>query len=211
MTAKTELNVTIRYPSAQSLEAYFGNMESVALRMKLYPALDDKFVMGPKLAIEVLGRQIPSKEFAELRHSKPFWVVGCFEAEHPPSPVSVCDAGGSSESKASKAGGLLSKLQSSGIKGWGSQRVVAYLGDPKLLDGSKEGISQVRVKEEEKENQETECKEIVRQLSKRKPGRSPCAVTKKTKQSPKTEAIEPKAQIRENKEGTYIERWPVKR
>ncbi|KAI3687524.1 hypothetical protein L1987_81221 [Smallanthus sonchifolius] len=70
VSEKTDLNVAIRYSSSLSLHTYFSNGIT-----KMYHALDEKFVMGTKLAREVLLRQVPSQEFAEKKHLEGFWLV----------------------------------------------------------------------------------------------------------------------------------------
>nr|GEX07805.1 hypothetical protein [Tanacetum cinerariifolium] len=70
VSEKTDMNVAIRYRSVSSIKIYFGCGFT-----KMYPALDEKFMMGIKLARKVLKRKVPSQEFAEKKHLKGFWLV----------------------------------------------------------------------------------------------------------------------------------------
>nr|XP_016502171.1 PREDICTED: protein DYAD-like [Nicotiana tabacum] len=70
VSERTVLNVAVRYPSMQSLQTYFSNS-----KREMYPAFDEKFVMGTALASKVLLRQVPSQEFAEKKHLHSFWLV----------------------------------------------------------------------------------------------------------------------------------------
>ncbi|KAI3790791.1 hypothetical protein L2E82_04098 [Cichorium intybus] len=70
VSEKRDLNVAIRYPSILSLRAYFSHGIT-----EMYPALDEKFAMGIKLAGKVLFREVPSQELAEKKHLQDFWLV----------------------------------------------------------------------------------------------------------------------------------------
>ncbi|KAL2527023.1 Protein DYAD [Abeliophyllum distichum] len=65
----TELNIAVRYPSKESLRAFF----SYSTR-ETHPALDEKFVMGTVLAAKVLHRKVPAEEYSDQKHLENFWV-----------------------------------------------------------------------------------------------------------------------------------------
>ncbi|KAK3033263.1 hypothetical protein RJ639_033143 [Escallonia herrerae] len=110
VSENTEVNVSVRFPSVQSLKTYFSN------RIKeIFPALDEKFVMGTVLAGKVLRRQIPFEEFTEKKHLEGFWMAST-------EPI-----GGLGE-VISKKGTCLFELASNGIVRWGVRRQVKYLG-----------------------------------------------------------------------------------
>lgn len=201
VTAKSELNVTIRYPSAQSLEAYFGNFDHVARKSELYPALDEKFIMGPKLAVEVLRRPIPSRGFEELRHSKSFWLINPFRTEQ--LPVTF-------HSK-KKQGPCFSKLHDSRIKGWGHKQLVVYVPNSEESDDDGEVKGSTLGAGRQSAKEETEAQDVIHCSRKRKPGRPPQSQSKKTKHTPKQEAVEVKPKIKGNNDRDYVDRWPSKR
>ncbi|CAI9092016.1 OLC1v1027147C1 [Oldenlandia corymbosa var. corymbosa] len=110
VSEKTELNVAVRYPSMDSLQTYFSNIIE-----EMYPALDEKFVMGTALAAKVLRRRVPSQQFAESKHLKSFWLVN----------AATVDASESDDSY--KKGNLLTELKSSAVVRWGIRRQVKFL------------------------------------------------------------------------------------
>ncbi|XP_010671497.1 protein DYAD isoform X2 [Beta vulgaris subsp. vulgaris] len=209
VTAKSELNVTVRYPSTRSLAAYFGNSDHIALRSELYPALDEKFMMMPKLAVEVLKREIPSRQFEEFRNSMSFWLIKSSRTEQQfPLPVTQRDSG-------AKHGPCFSKLLGSELKGWGLKKVVAYVPNTEESDdpGKQMNITSAEGKESVKEEVccETKVQETIQYSRKRKRGRPPHSQSKKRKQIIKQEGIEFKAKIKGNIDKQYVDRWPSKR
>ncbi|XP_071937624.1 protein DYAD-like [Coffea arabica] len=110
VSEKTELNVAMRFPSMESLKTYFSN----SIR-EMYPALDEKFVMGTVLAAKVLLRQIPSQEFAENKHLEGFWLVNA-------AAVNV-----SEEDNSYRNGNCLTELKGMGMVRWGTRRQVKFL------------------------------------------------------------------------------------
>ncbi|XP_071728981.1 protein DYAD-like [Rutidosis leptorrhynchoides] len=70
VSEKTDLNVTIRYPSSLSLKRYFREGTEMYI-----PDFDEKFVMGLMLASKVLYRQVSSQEFDANKDFKRFWLV----------------------------------------------------------------------------------------------------------------------------------------
>ncbi|KAL8162010.1 hypothetical protein V2J09_013499 [Rumex salicifolius] len=118
VTVKSDQNLTVRYPSTKSLEAYFMDPSQ-----NLYPEMDEKYIMGSQLAAEVLIRRVSSREFTRNSSLKAFWFVQTSITEAPPLPLAVCDPGYDVKSK---LGSCLSELQSSNIKSWGERRMVFY-------------------------------------------------------------------------------------
>ncbi|XP_074304427.1 protein DYAD-like [Silene latifolia] len=118
VTAKNHQNVTLRYPTIRSLQAFFARTDLLAIRSTLYPATDEKYVIHTNLAVQLLGRQISSRQFVEHRHSQSFWLIKCFQTQplgFPPSPNAA-------DSDANKNGTCFSMLRRTGIN-WGSRHI----------------------------------------------------------------------------------------
>ncbi|KAL7001737.1 hypothetical protein U1Q18_002885 [Sarracenia purpurea var. burkii] len=111
VSEKTELNVSVRFPSIQSLQKYINNRIG-----DMYPELDERFVMGTKLAEKVLHRKVPSQEFAEKKNSEEFWLV-----------ISNSECG-SGDVIPRKDGACLSLLNCAGMVSWGVRRQVKFIG-----------------------------------------------------------------------------------
>ncbi|KAH9610631.1 hypothetical protein KSS87_017119 [Heliosperma pusillum] len=219
VTANTEQNVTIRYPSIQSLQAFFAKADRLAIRSKLYPATDGKYVMEPKLAVKVLGHQISSREFHEHRHSKSFWLINCSKPEQLGLPASMYGAA----DNIAKNGTCFSTLQSCGMK-WGfrqTQIVQPCTVNVKQPDDADEAMSalsngddQYIVKEEEihevevklEETPDIKLKEIIQYSRKRKRGKSVRSQYRKTKRNPKQKPLENLSKVEVN-EGDRVDRW----
>lgn len=73
VTGKTELNVSVKYPSIGSLRNYLRRDKMSST--DTYPVLDDVFVMETHLAGKVLGRQIPTQEFNDNTEFVQFWLI----------------------------------------------------------------------------------------------------------------------------------------
>lgn len=110
VSEKTELNVAVRYPSMDSLKTYFNN----SIR-EMYPALDEKFMMGTALAAKVLLRQVPSQQFAENKHLEGFWLVN----------AAAIDVYGTDNSY--RKDNCLTELNGNGMVRWGIRRRVKFL------------------------------------------------------------------------------------
>ncbi|CAK9139926.1 unnamed protein product [Ilex paraguariensis] len=138
---KTEWNVSVRFPSVQSLHLYFCN------RVKeMYPELDKKFVMGTKLAGKVLLRQVPTQEFHEKKHFEGFWLVNY---------ASVIGGFGD---EISNKGICLSEVTGNGMVRWGVRRQVKFLG--KHTENSNPQSSSSYVNGEEKAKHEVDEEEV---------------------------------------------------
>ncbi|XP_060206298.1 protein DYAD-like [Lycium barbarum] len=116
------LNVAVRFPSMESLQTYFSNSSR-----EMYPALDEKFVMGIALANKVLLRQVPSHEFTEKKHLHSFWLLNSTNLAVPP-----------------KHGNCLSHLKVNGMVTWGIRRQVKFLGRHEESNNTKSSSSFVQ-------------------------------------------------------------------
>lgn len=157
VSEKTKSNVSVRFPSFQSLQSYFKN----GIR-EMYPELDEKFVMGTKLAEKMLNRKVPSQEFAEKKHSQEFWVV-----------ISTSSFRGLGDVVSKKAGNLFSELKGNGMVGWGVRRQVKFIGrhsesnllssssflregDEEMDEGDEEEEEKIKEEEEEEDEEDKE-------------------------------------------------------
>ncbi|KZV29687.1 protein DYAD [Dorcoceras hygrometricum] len=104
---KTTLNVAVRFPSMESLRAFFSYS-----KRETHPALDEKFVMGLALSEKVLSRLVSAEKFAERRCTESFWLIRS----------SVGSLGDKND------GYCLSELKGNGMVRWGIRRQVKYLG-----------------------------------------------------------------------------------
>ncbi|XP_074279334.1 protein DYAD-like isoform X2 [Silene latifolia] len=219
VTATTEQNVTIRYPSIQSLQAFFAKADRLAIRSKLYPATDEKYVLDPKLAVQVLGHQISSREFVEHRHSKSFWLINCSKPEQLGLPASMYGAA----DNIAKNGTCFSTLQSCGMK-WGfRQTQIVQSCTVKQPDDADEAMSALShgddqniVKKEEihevevklEETPDIKVKEIIQYSRKRKHGKSVHSQYRKTKRNIKRESLENLTKVEVNGKDR-VDRWSL--
>ncbi|KAG5558336.1 hypothetical protein RHGRI_008308 [Rhododendron griersonianum] len=111
VSEKTELNISVRFPSTQSLQRYLSKGIT-----EMCPELDERFVMGTKLAEKVLFRQVRSREFTEKKNSKDFWQL-----------ISNSDCGIGDFVISNKAGSCLSELKCNGMPRWGVRRQVKFV------------------------------------------------------------------------------------
>ncbi|KAJ8537115.1 hypothetical protein K7X08_035516 [Anisodus acutangulus] len=121
VSEQTALNVAVRFPSMESLQAYFSNISR-----EMYPAFDEKFVMGTALASKVLLRQVPSHEFAEKKNLHSFWLLNSTLGVPP------------------KNGICLSHLKVNGMVTWGIRRQVRFLGRHEESNNTKSSSSFVQ-------------------------------------------------------------------
>ncbi|KAI7750224.1 hypothetical protein M8C21_025751, partial [Ambrosia artemisiifolia] len=143
VSEKTDMSVGIRYPSTLSLRTYFSNGIT-----EMYPALDEKFMMGTKLARKVLLRQVPSQEFAEKKHLEGFWVVKTNTQPGSHLGLKIEDTG------------VARELKNNMIR-WGVRRQVMFIGRPKESSNTQSSSSFVQGEEEVKIEQvsKDECQE----------------------------------------------------
>ncbi|XP_059669338.1 protein DYAD-like [Cornus florida] len=138
------LNVSVRYPSVESLQYYFAN----GIRERsMCPKLDDKFVMGTKLAGKALFRQVPPEEFAQNKHLKGFWLVN-----------SASNSSKSEDNVLSNKGTCFAALKCNGMVRWGVRRRVAFIGKHRE-NQSQSAYSFVEEEEEKAKEEEVEEEE----------------------------------------------------
>ncbi|KAI8564544.1 hypothetical protein RHMOL_Rhmol03G0189700 [Rhododendron molle] len=111
VSEKTELNIAVRFPSTRSLQRYLSKGIT-----EMCPELDERFVMGTKLAEKMLFRQVRSREFTEKKNSKDFWQL-----------ISNSDCGIGDFVISNKAGSCLSELKCNGMPRWGVRRQVKFV------------------------------------------------------------------------------------
>ncbi|KAG8390239.1 hypothetical protein BUALT_Bualt01G0063100 [Buddleja alternifolia] len=116
---KTELSVAVRFPSMESLRAFF----SYSTR-ETHPALDEKFVMGSALAAKVLTRLVPTEVFSKQKNFENFWLI------IPSTLDSFKDNANVTHENETY---LSDQLKGNGMVRWGIRRQVKYLGRHKEI------------------------------------------------------------------------------
>ncbi|KAL0317669.1 UNVERIFIED_CONTAM: protein AMEIOTIC 1 [Sesamum angustifolium] len=111
---KKEMNVAVRFPSMESLRAFFNYS-----KRETHPALDEKFVVEAAVAEKVLVRLIPAEVFSEQKSLEAFWLISSSAADSYNDNAAVT---------AYKKGTCLSELKGNGMVRWGIRRQVKYLG-----------------------------------------------------------------------------------
>ncbi|KAH6754835.1 hypothetical protein C2S53_019968 [Perilla frutescens var. hirtella] len=152
---KTEVNVAVRFPTMDSLRAFFN----YRLR-ESHPALDEKFVMGSVLATKVLARSVPAEIFSEHKSSLGFWLISSMTA-------------GSCTAKKGSNNPLSEALKRDGMVTWGIRRQVKYLGrhrndvniDQNSSSSIVNGVEESQMEEEEEEEEEEEVKIKVKETN----------------------------------------------
>ncbi|CAL5366882.1 unnamed protein product [Camellia sinensis] len=189
VSEKTELNVSVRFPSIESLQRYFSNRTR-----EMYPELDERFVMGTTLAEKVLFRKIPSQEFAEKKQSNEFWLEIC-------NSVS-----GFGDVISRKSGTCVSELKCNGMIRWGVRRQVRFIGKHRenpqssssIVRGAKEANEEeeeeeAEVEEEEEEEDDKEAvTEETNEIGKRKRSSRLVRNAKKVKREKRRQINKPK-------------------
>ncbi|KAL2327095.1 hypothetical protein Fmac_020522 [Flemingia macrophylla] len=120
-----EQQVSLRYPSLQSLRMHFSDQNFEKPDGKKIPALDEKYVMGLDIAMKSLSRSIPTEEFEKKNSSWSFWVSPSKEHIQDYENPALVDA---ARSLISKQGSCWSQLKFSGMMQWGKRRQVRFLG-----------------------------------------------------------------------------------
>ncbi|XP_074379495.1 protein DYAD-like isoform X2 [Apium graveolens] len=115
VTEKTDLNVSVRYPSIGSLCNYLSHNKMSST--DIYPFLDEVFVMGVHLAGKVLCRQISAQEFDDNNHFEGFWLI-----KNSPEPAALRGIFIKETTTP-----LMSQLKSNGMVRWGIRRQVKFL------------------------------------------------------------------------------------
>ncbi|KAL6509425.1 hypothetical protein OROGR_022735 [Orobanche gracilis] len=120
VSEKTELNVGVRFPSKESLRAFFNYSTR-----ETHPALDEKFVMGIALAEKVLGKLVEAEMYSEQKSLVTFWMTDTSaHHHHSNNNITVTHKKGT----IIKNNGLTEALKRSGMMRWGIRRQVKYLG-----------------------------------------------------------------------------------
>ncbi|RDX78798.1 Protein DYAD, partial [Mucuna pruriens] len=120
-----EHQVSLRYPSFQSLRMHFSDQNFGKPDGKKIPALDEKYVMGLDFAVNALSRSIPTEELSQRRNSWSFWASPSKENIQDyenPAPIDAAS------SLISKQGFCWSQLKFTGMMQWGKRRQVRFLG-----------------------------------------------------------------------------------
>ncbi|XP_061369441.1 protein DYAD [Gastrolobium bilobum] len=120
-----EHEVSLRYPSIQSLRTHFSDPNFGKPNGKKIPALDEKYVMELEFAVNALRRSIAIEEFAQKRNSWCFWVSPSEENIQNDGNPLFTDA---ATSLFSKQGSCWSQLKFTGMMQWGQRRQVRFLG-----------------------------------------------------------------------------------
>ncbi|KAH7854453.1 hypothetical protein Vadar_013987 [Vaccinium darrowii] len=201
VSEKTELNVSVRFPSTQSLQKYFSN------RIKqMCPELDESFVMGTKLAEEVLFRRVSSREFSENKHSEGFWIsdeeLGNFVISN-------------------KAGSCLSELKFNGMARWGVRHQVKFIyrhtetneeEDEEEEDEDEEAVEEQEEEEEEEEEENDEEEAVTEETNDTKKNDNGKRHSPRLVQKGKKAKLDKQTQIiMSRKNCKKIGRWSAKR
>ncbi|KAL3647515.1 hypothetical protein CASFOL_008483 [Castilleja foliolosa] len=122
---KTEINVAVRFPSKESLKAFF-----IYSKKETHPTLDEKFVMGIALANKVLVNLVTAQTFSEQKNLESFWLIDSSAAEYlykDNNNNRVTHMKGADS-------GLSDSLKLNGVVRWGVRRQVKYLGRHMEID-----------------------------------------------------------------------------
>ncbi|PAN15487.1 hypothetical protein PAHAL_2G491700 [Panicum hallii] len=124
VSERTNLEVTVKFPSLQSLRSFFSSYPESGTG----PELDERFVMSSNHAARILLRQVAEKELEGEVGQESFWLIkphlydfaACQQEAPPPAPPSAKLAPVADSC-------LLTTLKCDGA-GWGMRRRVRYVG-----------------------------------------------------------------------------------
>ncbi|XP_028787368.1 protein DYAD-like [Neltuma alba] len=122
-----KLQVSVRYPSMQSLRVQFNDADDGKPGKKKIPALDEKYMMESGFASNALYRRVSTEELAERGNSWSFWITTSEENQTSKSPLFIDEE----MDPVSKKGSCWSQLKYSGMMQWGKRRSVRFLGQHK--------------------------------------------------------------------------------
>nr|KYP56530.1 Protein DYAD [Cajanus cajan] len=223
-----EHQVSLRYPSLQSLRMHFSDQNFEKPDGKKIPALDEKYVMGLDFATKALSRSIPTEEFEQKKSSWSFWVSPSKEHIQDYENPALIDA---ARSIISKQGSCWSQLKFSGMMQWGKRRQVRFLGrheekkvesfsklckEKSVSDELREGTNEKKRKKGEEETEATkeesfavmrmtrQCKKNHQNVS----SSSGVPKSKKAKNDPKKLQL---VLYNKNKRKISIDRWSAER
>jgi hypothetical protein len=112
VTEKTEVNVSVKFPSNLSLRKHFGREFCEGANKNAsqqspqphqltltgtHPALDEQFAMSLRLAERVLAKPISWTEYVERRQLESFWLVNSNTQQSPGAGEAILDTDTSSK------------------------------------------------------------------------------------------------------------------
>ncbi|KAF5197468.1 Ameiotic-like protein [Thalictrum thalictroides] len=203
VTEKNELNITVRFPSMLALRVYFSGGKSQAELANLpenkNPDLDEQYVMGAKLAKEILFRLISPAEFQEQGRFQSFWLVPSKISEL--STLIIKDGNASDETS-------VQGLNCDGMLNWGVRKRISFMA--RHYSGSKTpraaSSSSSLVKEEDIQKEVTTVEETKRVLRKRK-RKGVVKPNKKSKVARREEKKKPSSKTKRQKLKLSYDRW----
>ncbi|KAL3645178.1 hypothetical protein CASFOL_010358 [Castilleja foliolosa] len=124
---KTEMNVAVRFPSKESLKAFF-----IYSIRETHPALDEKFVMGIALANKVLVNLVTAQTFSEQKNLESFWLIDSSTAEYLYKDNNKINIGVTHKMGVDSC--LSDSLKLNGLVRWGVRKQVKYMGRHREVD-----------------------------------------------------------------------------
>ncbi|KAM2281422.1 protein DYAD-like [Malus sylvestris] len=166
VSAKGAFKVAVRFPSLHSLRTHINENGYPKPDAKQIPALDEKYVMSPDMASEVLYRRIPPQEMVDQSKIWSFWAIRPPLKNHArcsSSSPAISGGGGAMDSSVvSRKGPCSSELAFAGMVKWGKRRQIRYLRrhESSPSSGSEDSEKEKKVMEledgDEEEGEETE-------------------------------------------------------
>ncbi|XP_031479880.1 protein DYAD-like [Nymphaea colorata] len=180
VSERSELNVSVKFPSILSLRKYFGKNTMGRNPKANHPELDEQFVMRANLAIKVLRRLVLPSEFQKVRHLESFWMLSgelnkrnpnlrvvipqCLSSPTRQKPISQNDEPEEGGIPPECPGGPAAKTVF--LVSWGVRRKVQYVGQHKDIpelenkentEPSGVAYSAIRKKRRELKKRRDEC------------------------------------------------------